>query len=416
MELQDADNTDNILVKFAKNNYITNIIKFLKLTGPNKVLPLASELHELEDNFNKCKTEFTDDVDDTSTVALTSNPSSFASNESAEEYFSRSEVKKISILGAGSFGTVYLSEYEDNLYAIKCLPKSRINKHEMEQIMLEKEILMQMTDPFTLKLFGTYQTNNELCFITEVLEHGDLFQAIYDGERLPHEACVFYGACILMGLEFIHSKNITYRDLKPENIMIGENGYPKIIDFGLAKQLPYMKVDNGVTSRYSRCYTLCGTPEYVAPELILGKGYNTAADLWAFGVLLYEMIFKTTPFLEREKTDDYVTRIFTNIVLCGKNGIELPHKLDRKTDGTTNARNLITQLLNGNEKSRLGKYNTHAGLLTHPYFLSTCINIKELHKQTITAPISQPQYIGRDIETAPRIKEYDGDQSLFSDF
>jgi serine/threonine protein kinase len=198
--------------------------------------------------------------------------------------------------------------------------------------------------------------------------------------------------------------------------MISENGYPKIIDFGFAKQLPYARIDNGVATRYSRCYTLCGTPEYVAPELILGKGYNTAADLWAFGVLLYEIIFKTTPFLEKEKTNDYITRIFTNIVLCGKNGIELPNKLDRKTDGTSNARNLITQLLNGNEKSRLGKYNTPVELLKHPYFLSTGINVDDLYKQSMTAPITQPQYIGRDIETAPQIEDYEGDQAMFSNF
>lgn len=419
----EKDNEYEIIVKNSKHNFIKDFIKLLTLTTPNKVLPISNELYEIEDKINNCKTEFTDDVDDdcASTVALTSNPSSFASNESAEEYFSKCEYNRISVLGSGSFGTVYLTEHKDKIYAVKSLPKIKINKGELEQILLEKQILMQMSDPFTLKLLGTYQTKNELCFITEAIEHGDLFQAIYDGDRLSHEACVFYASCILLGLDYIHRKNIVYRDLKPENIMIGENGYPKIIDFGLAKQLPYMKLDNGIMTRFSKCYTLCGTPEYVAPELILGKSYDYGIDIWAFGVLLYEMICRNTPFIDGNKNKDIsktycITQIFTNIVMCGKNGIELSPKVDRKTDGTPHARNLITQLLNGNVESRLGKNNTPKNLLSTPYFLSTGINADNLYNQTIEAPIIQPQYIGRDIETAPQIQEYDGDQDVFNNF
>jgi serine/threonine protein kinase len=203
--------------------------------------------------------------------------------------------------------------------------------------------------------------------------------------------------------------------------MIGENGYPKIIDFGLAKQLPYMKLDNGIMTRFSRCYTLCGTPEYVAPELIIGKSYDYGIDIWAFGVLLYEMICRYTPFTDGNKKKDIervdcITNIFKNIIMCGKNGIEISHKVDKKADGTPNARNLITQLLNGNIESRLGKNNTPKNLLSTPYFLSTGINVDELYNQTIEAPNIQPQYIGRDIETAPQIEEYDDDQDIFTPF
>lgn len=283
--------------------------------------------------------------------------------------------------------------------------------------MMEKNLLMEMIDPFILRLFGTCQTNNELYFVTEALEHGDLFTAIYDGERLPHEACVFYGAGVILGLDFIHSKNIVYRDLKPENIMIAPNGYPKIIDFGLAKKVPYIKTENGVERVYTKCYTLCGTPEYVAPELILSKPYNGFVDIWALGVLLYEMIFRVTPFSEPVKNGDYVTKIFTNVVLSKKNGIILSTKIDKKTDGTSNARNLITQLLNGEPDERLGKSKRPESLLNHPYFLSTAINKNELYKQTIPAPIVQPQYVGRDIEPDMDIvEEYTGDQVIFKNF
>jgi len=417
-------NEENVVAKFSKTSYISNFIKFLTVTNPNKVLPTVDEFYELEDEFNKSKFEFTHDADDCSTVALTSNPSSFSSTESAEEHFAVNDYsfepnkfKMISVLGNGSFGTAVLAEYEEKFYAIKKLPKHKINESEIFQIMLEKQILMQMESDFVLHLYGTYQTKNELCFITEALENGDLYSAIYDGNKLVHDECVFYGACIILGIDCIHSKNVVYRDLKPENIMIGSNGYPKIIDFGLAKKLPYEKIENGVLKKYTKCYTLCGTPEYVAPELILGKGYDAAADIWAFGAMLYEMICRTTPFIEPLKNDgDWVTKTFTNIVICGKNGIVISEKLDRKTDGTTNARDLISQLLNGNATERLGKGNKPISLLKHPYFCSTGINIENLYNQTIEAPILQPQYIGKDIETLKKVDEYNGDQDIFKDF
>lgn len=412
----------NIKLKFAKQSYVSNIIKLLTLTQPNKVLPVNDELCEIEDKINKCKTEFTDS-DECSTVALTSNPSSFASNESAEEYFSTREYSfnpsnfnMLSVLGSGSFGTVLLAEYESRTYAIKKLPKSRICKTEFDQVVLEKQILMQMDDPFILRLYGTCQTNNELYFVTEALEHGDLYSAIYEGERLTHDACVFYGAGVILGLDFIHRKNVVFRDLKPENIMIGSNGYPKIIDFGLAKQLPYMKMENGIMRTYSKCHTLCGTPEYVAPELIRNKGYDAAIDIWGFGVMLYEMICRRTPFMDCKKDADYVTKLFTNILMCADHGIEISNKIDKKTDGTSNARDLFSQLLSGDKTARLGQNNAPSSLLDHPYFLSTGITADDLYNQTIQAPMFQPQFEGRDLETMKIVEEYTGDQQLFIEF
>jgi len=413
---------ETVVSKFNNKNYISNFLKLLTLTSPNRVLPVKEELYEMECKLNKNQTEFTDN-EDCSTVALSSNPSSFSSNESAEEYYSNKEYsfepnkfKYISVLGSGSFGTVLLAQYESREYAIKKLPKNRITTEEFEQIMVEKKILMEMDNPFVLGLCGTFQTNNELCFVTEALEHGELWHAIHDGNKLTHEECVFYGACIVLGLDFIHSKNIVYRDLKPENIMIASNGCPKIIDFGLAKQLPYLKRgDDGFIRSYTKCYTLCGTPEYVAPEIILRNGYDGAIDVWALGVMLYEMIFRRTPFVDGKNEKD-ITVILTNIVLCGKNGIAISKKIDQRTDGTPNARNLITQLLNGDKIERLGKNNTINSLLNHPYFLSTNINFDDLYNQTIPAPIIQPLLIGRDIETLKDVEEYTGDQDIFKDF
>jgi serine/threonine protein kinase len=429
----DCANDNNIKAKFAKNYYISHIMKLLSLTT-NKILPIDDDLQKMEYKINNCTNEYTD-TDDYSTVALSSNPTSFCSNESMEDYFSKNEYsfnpdnfKMISILGSGSFGTVFLAEYNADLenstmntktYAVKKLPKSKIHKDQMLQIMEEKNILINTNSAYTLKLYGTCQTNNELFFVTEVLEHGDLFNAIYHDERLSHEACVFYSAGIILGLDFIHRKKIVYRDLKPENIMIGANGYPKIIDFGLAKQLPYMKLcDDNVLRSCSKCNTLCGTPEYIAPEIILNKRYDSAVDLWALGVLIYEMICRRAPFLDDAHDKEYITKMFINIVHCGKNGIVLSKKIDNKTDGTENARKLISQLLSGIDgKTRIGKDGTATStLLNHPYFLSKYIQSDDLYNQSIIAPIIQDKCIGKDIHAAKQVDTYNGDQEIFKDF
>lgn len=417
---------ENIKLKFAKQSYFSNMIKLLQLVpNPSKVLPVFEDFFEIEKKIEESKSPFTDE-DDASTFALSSNPSSFSSNESAEEYFLKQEkvfhpdkFYPISILGSGSFGTVLLSEYENKPYAIKKLLKGKINQDYFSEILMEKQILMEMDNPFVIKLHGTYQTPNELCFVTEAIECGDLFNAIYHGDKITHAACVFYIAGVILGLDFIHSKNIVFRDLKPENIMIGANGYPKIIDFGLAKKLPYSKLDDfGVTKTYTRCYSLCGTPEYLAPEIILKNGYNYAVDIWALGVMLYEMIFKCTPFVDDNETDvdTYNKKTFTNIILSSKCGILISSKTDKKTDGTNRARNLITKLLSGDPNERIGKNCSTSSLLEDPYFLSASINAEDLYNQTISAPMLQPQFIGRDMYTLKKIEEYSGDQTLFNDF
>lgn len=406
-------------MNFSGQSYISHIIKLLTATAQsNKVTPL--EINELEDKLNDCKTLYTDGEDDYSTVALSSNPSSFSSNESAEEYFSiqpdPNQFIPISVLGSGSFGTVFLSEYKSTYYAIKKLPKNKIHEDQMPQIMAERNILLKLKDPFILRLHGTYQTPNELCFVTEVLEHGDLYCAIYDGNKLKHAECVFYAAGIIMGLEFLHSKKIVYRDLKPENIMIGTNGYPKIIDFGMAKQIPYIKTtEDGTERTYTKCHTLCGTPEYIAPEVILGKGYNSSADVWSLGVIIYEMIYKRTPFVDPGQKKDVVTNLFTNIVLCGKNGIDISKKIDGRTDGTSNARDLLTRIFSGEPNERLCG-ETPSSLFEHPYFLSSHITKEKIYNQELEAPILQPQFIGSDMETANPVDNYIGDQTIFKDF
>jgi len=192
--------------------------------------------------------------------------------------------------------------------------------------------------------------------------------------------------------------------------MIDSQGYPRIIDFGLAKQLPYYKtLTDGTTKECNKCNTLCGTPEYISPELILSKEYDKEVDYWSLGVLIYEMLFRRTPFVD-DIDDKDITKIFTNIVYAGKNGIVISNKTDKRSGNKPYARELITRLLSGNGKTRIGTES----ILNHPYFETICAN--DLYHRKIEPPIMQDQFIGDDIQTAKPIASYDGDQSIFKDF
>ena len=430
---------NNVKLKFAKQSYVLHITKLLTLLQPNKVLPY--DLDNIDEKIHNNKQTFRDDVGDDDTVAtgITSNPSSFSSIESmdelcklSDESFDASKFELHSILGSGTFGTVFLAEYEHTYvstrecsvtksvsrqYAVKSVPKHKMQDSELDDLRNERQILSSMVDPFLLRFYGSCQTNDELYFVTEPVECGELFHAIYDGDDgLSHETRVFYSACILLGIDYIHSKKVVFRDLKPENIMIGKNGYPKIIDFGLAKQLPYTKLsEDNIIRKYTKCHTLCGTPEYISPEMLVKKEYDYAVDLWAFGVLIYEMIFMQTPFIDNKDNSDFTT-MFSNILQSAKQGILISKKMDKKTDGTPNARNFVTQLLSGNENVRLGNAGSPRGLLQHPYFTIVSGRENELYAQTYTPPSFQPSFVGRDMDTRKEVKRYSGDQARFRDF
>jgi serine/threonine protein kinase len=142
--------------------------------------------------------------------------------------------------------------------------------------------------------------------LLEFVQGGELFSVLHPAhpprgvDGLPDHAAKFYAAGVILGLEHLHNKDIAYRDMKPENCLIDKLGYPKIVDFGFAKIID------------SKSFTLCGTPEYLAPELVLGRGHTKAVDYWAFGILLYEMQSGYSPFSDPQGMDQVV--ICKNIV------------------------------------------------------------------------------------------------------
>ena len=241
-----------------------------------------------------------------------------------EKMFTASSFEFKYVLGSGSFGTVVYSEAKEedgmtHAYALKIFNKvDIIETGQVKHVTDERRLLALMNSIFILKLYGTYQTPNQIVMVTESLLNGDMWSVIYEPpfERvgLPRELVVFYIASIVLALAHIHERGLAYRDLKPENIMLDGKGYIRVIDFGFCKAIPYTKQDShGEIKVYAKSYTLCGTPEYLAPEFVFNLGHDFSADLWALGITLYEMFLGATPFAP--KKPDNITELFNNIAI-----------------------------------------------------------------------------------------------------
>eukprot|EP00978_Attheya_sp_CCMP212_P020976 scaffold60724_cov56-Attheya_sp.AAC.1 len=199
------------------------------------------------------------------------------------------DLAKFRILGVGTFGKVWLVSHKKTHvpYALKMLNKREIiGHHQVDGVIREKNIMSSIDHPFVVNLICTFQDDRSLYMLIELVQGGELFSVIHTETRdgVPNANSRFYAACILESLSHLHHRHICYRDLKPENILIDSKGYCVLVDLGFAKIV------------MDKTYTLCGTPEYLAPEIILSKGHDKGVDYWAFGVLIYEMLVGRSPF------------------------------------------------------------------------------------------------------------------------
>lgn len=266
-------------------------------------------------------------------------------------------------LGTGSFGRVHLVQYRitGQYFAMKVLKKSEVVRlKQVEHIQNEKAILEKTQHPLLVNLVGTFQDAINIYMVLEYVQGGEMFTYLRKFQRFPNHIAKFYAAEVVLAFEYMHSKDTIYRDLKPENILLDSRGHTKITDFGFAKYVPDIT------------WTLCGTPDYLAPEIIQSKGYGRAVDWYSLGILIFEMLAGYPPFYDEDHFKLYEK------ILVGK--VRWPQHIDPY------AKDLIKRLLTADLTKRYGNLKGGVGdIKRHKWFAD--IDWKKMRRQEIQPPI-----------------------------
>ncbi|KAH8279576.1 hypothetical protein KR018_002159, partial [Drosophila ironensis] len=282
------------------------------------------------------------------------------------------DLEVVSTLGIGGFGRVELvkAHHQNRIdtFALKCLKKRHIvDTKQEEHIYSERHIMLSSRSPFICRLYRTFRDEKYVYMLLEACMGGEIWTMLRDRGSFEDNAAQFIIGCVLQAFDYLHARGIIYRDLKPENLMLDERGYVKIVDFGFAKQI----------GTSAKTWTFCGTPEYVAPEIILNKGHDRAVDYWALGILIHELLNGTPPFSAPDPMQTY------NLILKGIDMIAFPKHISRW------AVQLIKRLCRDVPSERLG-YQTGGiqDIKKHKWFLG--FDWDGLESQLLIPPFVRP--------------------------
>ncbi|XP_061692153.1 cGMP-dependent protein kinase 2 isoform X2 [Syngnathoides biaculeatus] len=283
------------------------------------------------------------------------------------------QLEVVATLGVGGFGRVELVKLkdEDTTFALKCIKKKHVvDTRQQEHIYSEKSILHQTNSAFIIRLFRTFRDTKYVYMLLEVCLGGELWTVLRDMNYFDEPTARFCIGCVLEAFDYLHKMGIIYRDLKPENLLLDAKGYVKMADFGFAKKIGLGK----------KTWTFCGTPEYVAPEVIMNKGHDFGADCWSLGILIFELLTGNPPFGGSDPI-----KIYT-MVLYGIEKVDFPKRIGRRPD------DLIRRLCKQNPVERVGnKKNGIIDIKKHKWFQG--FNWEGLRGHKLLSPLKRESLI-----------------------
>ena len=316
-------------------------------------------------------------IDKNENKEMEASPSGDSSSPNKEDIkLTYNDFEPIKLLGTGSFGRVLLVRFKskDTLYAMKILSKNQIKiKHQEEHTKTERDLMVKINNPFIVNIKFAFQDDSKLYIVSDFMQGGDMFYHLHSQKKFEESRAKFYAIELILGLEYLHKNSMIYRDLKPENILMDSKGHLKISDFGLSKILD---------SPDDKAYTLCGTPQYLAPEILKNKGYDKTVDWWSLGCFLYEMLTGFLPFYI-PKGNRINPKVF-----------EEPLRFP--PDVNPVAINLISQLITVNPKKRLGYGEEDA---------------KKIKEHEFFKGVEWEKYLNKEIEP-PFLPEFDNETDL----
>eukprot|EP00818_Percolomonas_sp_WS_P000987 CAMPEP_0117439456 /NCGR_PEP_ID=MMETSP0759-20121206/2574_1 /TAXON_ID=63605 /ORGANISM="Percolomonas cosmopolitus, Strain WS" /LENGTH=545 /DNA_ID=CAMNT_0005231171 /DNA_START=318 /DNA_END=1955 /DNA_ORIENTATION=- len=308
------------------------------------------------------------------------------------------------------------AEEKELLFAMKVLKKKdMIERNKVKRVLTEREILATTDHPFIITLYCSFQSEDKLYFVMEYCAGGEFFRTLQKqpNKSLPEDTVKFYAAEVLLALEYLHMMGFIYRDLKPENILLHASGHIRLTDFDLSKQtistLP-PSVSKGFfksrkkskigTKQIQQFNSFVGTEEYIAPEVISGQGHSSSVDWWTFGILLYEMLYGTTPFKGKTQSETFANILNQKI------------KFDKsKQHISKHCKDLIKKLLRPEKSKRLGHKHGAADVKSHPFFKNVRWALIRSASPPIIPEISNPA----DISNFRKLRDSeanDDDQSM----